>query len=98
VVTRAERTKRLALDFGCIVTGLGVIIHQTVVVPPGQASEALLIAAVSILGIPAGVGLLSLRMSGGTGTTSGPLPSPPPALPPPTSSSPSPAASGGDQQ
>jgi hypothetical protein len=83
----------LSLDFGCIVTGLGVIIHQTVVVPPGKASEALLVAAVSVLGIPAGVGLLSLR-NGATGGTSGPSQSPPPDSPPPTSSSPSPAPSG----
>ncbi|MDG4758147.1 hypothetical protein [Micromonospora sp. WMMD710] len=93
VVTRAERVKRLSLDFGCIVTGLGVIIHQTVVMPPGQASEALLVAAVSVLGIPAGVGLLSLRSSGATGTTLPPLPSPGSGSPPP-SSSPSPAPSG----
>ncbi|MFG1847765.1 hypothetical protein [Micromonospora carbonacea] len=94
MVTRAERFKRLALDFGCIGTGLGVIIHQTVVVPPGQASEALLVAAVSVLGIPAGVGLLSLRSNGATGTTSGPSSSAGPDSPSPTSSSPSPAPSG----
>jgi len=93
-VTRAERVKRLSLDFGCIVTGLGVIIHQTVVVPPGQASEALLVAAVSVLGIPAGVGLLSLRSNGATGTTSAQSPSPGPDSPQPPSSLPSPAPSG----
>ncbi|MDG4799061.1 hypothetical protein [Micromonospora sp. WMMD980] len=91
---RAERVIRIVLDVGCILVGLGGIVHQTVLVAPGQASEALLVAYVSVLGIPAGVGLLSLRASGGSGTTGPPSPSPGPDSPPPGSSSPSPAPSG----
>lgn len=91
---KVERIKRTLLDVGCTTVGLGVIIHQTLMVPPGKASEALLIAAVSILGIPAGVGLLSQAANGGTGTT-GPLSSgPSPPSPAPSSTSPSPAPSG----
>jgi hypothetical protein len=85
---RAERVLRIALDTGCILVGLGVIVHQTIVVPAGQASEALLVAAVSVLGIPAGVGLLSQRSSGAPATTSSPSVSPVPDSPPPPSSSP----------
>ncbi|MDG4762375.1 hypothetical protein [Micromonospora sp. WMMD710] len=91
---KIERVIRIALDLGCILVGLGGIVHQTVLVPPGQASEALLVTFVSVLGIPAGVGLLSLRSSGGTTTASGPSPSPAPDSPPPPSSSPSPTPSG----
>lgn len=67
---RAERVLRIALDAGCILVGLGGIIHQALIVPVGQASEALLVACVSILGIPAGMGLLSQRTSGVPATTS----------------------------
>ncbi|MFI6332907.1 hypothetical protein ACIBBG_31950 [Micromonospora chersina] len=95
---KAERGIRIGLDVGCILVGLGVIVHQTLLVPPGQASEALLVAAVSVLGIPAGVGLLSLRSSGGTSTTSGPSPSAGQGSPPPPSSSPSAASSGAGEQ
>ncbi|WBB73223.1 hypothetical protein O7602_26645 [Micromonospora sp. WMMD1128] len=91
---KAERVIRIGLDVGCILVGLGGIVHQTVIVAPGQASESLLATFVAILGIPAGVGLLSLRTSGGSGTTGPPSPSPGPASPPPASSSPSPAPSG----
>jgi hypothetical protein len=94
VVTKTERRIRIALDIGCILVGLGGIVHQTVLVPPGQASAALLGTFVTVLGIPAGVGLLSLRSSGGTPTTSGPSPSPVPDSPLPPSSSPSQAQSG----
>ena len=86
---KTERLIRIALDLGCILVGLGGIVHQTVLVAPGQASTALLGTFVAILGIPAGVGLLSLRNSGGTPTTSAPSPSPVPDSPPPPSSSPS---------
>ncbi|MFI2650214.1 hypothetical protein [Micromonospora fulviviridis] len=95
---KIERVIRIVLDVGCILVGLGVIVYQTVLVPPGQASEALLVAAVSVLGIPAGVGLLSLRSNGGTSTTSGPSPSAEPGSPPPPSSSPSAASSGAGEQ
>ncbi|MGC5019004.1 hypothetical protein [Micromonospora sp. DT47] len=90
---KTERLIRIALDVGCILVGLGGIVHQTVLVPPGQASAALLGTFVAVLGIPAGVGLLSLRSNGGTTTTSGPSPSPAPDSPPPPSSSPSQAPS-----
>ena len=94
---KAERIIRIGLDTGCIVVGLGGIVHQTLVVPVGQASGLLLSTFVAILGIPAGVGLLSLR-NGATATTSPASDSPPPASPQPPSSSPSQAPSGaGDQ-
>jgi len=98
VAMKAERVIRISLDVGCILVGLGGIVHQTVIVPPGQASTSLLGTFVAILGIPAGVGLLSLRSSGGTPTTSGPSPSPAPDSPPPPSSSPSQAPSGAGEQ
>lgn len=85
---------RIVLDVGCVLVGLGGIVHQTVLVPPGQASPALLGTFVALLGIPAGVGLLSLRTSGGSSTPGPPLPSPPQPSGPPGSSSPSPAPSG----
>ena len=91
---KTERIIRIALDVGCILVGLGGIVHQTVLVQPGQASTALLGTFVAILGIPAGVGLLSLRSSGGSSTTGPPSPSPAPDSPPPPSSSPSQAPSG----
>lgn len=91
---RAERAVRMALDVGCIVVGLGGIVHQTLLVPPGEVSATLLGTYIAVLGIPAGVGLLSLRSSGGSGTTEPPSPSPAPGSPPPPSSSPSQAPSG----
>ncbi|MEU4367564.1 hypothetical protein [Micromonospora chersina] len=97
-MVKIERVIRIGLDVGCILVGLGGIVHQTVLVPPGKASEALLATFVAILGIPAGVGLLSLRSSGGTPTTSGQSPSLPPGSPPPSSSSPSAASSGAGEQ
>ncbi|MDG4796225.1 hypothetical protein [Micromonospora sp. WMMD1082] len=90
---RAERIIRISLDAGCILVGLGGIVHQTVWVPVGQASGLLLSTFVAILGIPAGVGLLSLR-SGAAGTPSSPSGSPPRGSPQPPSSSPSQAQSG----
>ncbi|TDB70395.1 hypothetical protein [Micromonospora sp. KC723] len=85
---RAERAIRIILDGGCIFVGLGGIVHQTAIVPPGQANAVLLGTYVAILGIPAGVGLLSLRGNGGSGTTNLPSPSRPQDSPSPPSPSP----------
>ncbi|MCG5460858.1 hypothetical protein MED01_004284 [Micromonospora sp. MED01] len=92
---RLERLTRALRDLGCVLVGLGVIVHQTVLVAPGRASEALLVAAVTLLTGPAVGGVLGLRReavtSGGSGS-----PSPPSSSPP--SSSPQPPTSGaGDQ-
>ncbi|MET7968690.1 hypothetical protein [Micromonospora sp. NPDC005305] len=79
---------RIFLDGGCIFVGLGGIVHQTAIVPPGQANAILLGTYVTILGIPAGVGLLSLRRNGVSDTTSSPSPYPLPDSRPPPSPSP----------
>lgn len=56
----------MARDAGCILVGLGGITHQQIT---GQVSETLLAVYVALLGVPAGIGLLSLRSSGTTGET-----------------------------
>ncbi|MET7867991.1 hypothetical protein [Micromonospora taraxaci] len=82
---RLERLTRALRDLGCVLVGLGVIVHQTVLVPPGKASEALLVAAVTLLTGPAVGGVLGLRReaatSGGSGSPSPPSPSPPTSSP-----------------
>lgn len=90
---KAERFIRIGLDAGCVVVGLGGIVHQTVVVAPGQANGLLLSTCVAVLGIPAGVGLYSqLRGAGGTGTTDSPSPLPGASSSGPSSTSPAPGA------
>ncbi|MEV4705019.1 hypothetical protein [Actinoplanes sp. NPDC049316] len=83
-----EKLLMYARDAGCIIVGLGGIVHQTLFVPAGQANAGLLTAFVAILGIPTTVGLLSLR-SGGQSTTAGSSSSPPEPSPQPEPSSPS---------
>jgi hypothetical protein len=85
---------RMFLDGGCILVGLGGIVHQTTIVPPGQANAVLLGTYVTILGIPAGVGLLSLRRNGVSDTTDSPSPSHWPDSRPPPSPSPPPCGRG----
>lgn len=79
----------IARDAGCIVVGLGGIVHQTVVVQAGQANAGLLATFVAVLGIPTTIGLLSLR-GGATSTTAPSSSSAGPQPSPPESSSPSP--------
>ncbi|WP_431892645.1 hypothetical protein [Micromonospora haikouensis] len=86
---RLERLTRALRDLGCVTVGLGVIVHQTVLVPPGRASEALLVAAVTLLTGPAVGGVLGLRReagstSGESGSPSQPSPSPPSSSSAPT--------------
>ncbi|MGW1059365.1 hypothetical protein [Micromonospora rubida] len=92
---RLERLTRAMRDLGCVTVGLGVIVHQAVLVPPGKASEALLVAAVTLLTGPAVGGVLSLRREAGTSDASG---SPPSASSSPSSSSSSPASSGAGER
>ncbi|MEO3922720.1 hypothetical protein ABGB07_02375 [Micromonosporaceae bacterium B7E4] len=76
----------MLLDLGCIAMGLGGIWQQTFRVPPGDASEAVLIACVSILAYPAGAGVAQVLRSGTPTSDSG---SPGQGSPQPASSSPS---------
>ncbi|MEV6801325.1 hypothetical protein AB0M91_23705 [Micromonospora rifamycinica] len=88
-----DRLTRALRDLGCVLVGLGVIVHQTVLVPPGKASEALLVAAVTLLTGPAVGGVIGLRREAGTSPGSG-SPSSPSSPPSPSSPSPTPSGAG----
>jgi hypothetical protein len=92
-VAKAERIIAVSRDAGCILVGLGGIVHQQIT---GNVSEALLLVYTTLLGVPMGIGLLSLRQNGGPATTGPSSPSPDQPSPP-ASSSPSPSASGGGE-
>lgn len=94
-----DRLYRVVRDVACLAVGLSVIYHQTWVVPPGKASEALLLTSLALIGVPAaGGGLLSRPSGGETGTTTSPSDSPPSGgSPQGSSSSPRPlSGAGGD--
>jgi len=82
-------------DAGCVALGLGGITYQ---IATWKISEALLIACTTLLGIPAAVGLLSLRGNGnGGGGTTGLSSQSLAVSPPPHSPSPSPTAPTGGE-
>ncbi|WKU08019.1 hypothetical protein [Micromonospora sp. HUAS LYJ1] len=90
---RLEQLTRALRDLGCVTVGLGVIVHQTVVVPPGRASEALLVAAVTLLTGPAVGGVIGLRREANTSAGSS-SPSSPSSSPSPSSPSAAPSGAG----
>lgn len=92
---RAERLLVICRDVAFLTVGIGGITYQQVT---GRVSELLLAVYVGLLGVPAGLGVLSLRRADPGTDTNGSSSSSPDPSPRPPSSSPSPAAStGGDR-
>ena len=93
-----DRLYRVVRDVACLAVGLSVIWHQTWIVPPGKASEVLLLTSLALIGVPAaGGGLLSRQPSGEPATTISPSDSPSPGGSGRPSSSPRPlSGAGGD--
>lgn len=85
---KTDQVMAIVRDAGCIVVGLGGIVHQTAVVPPGHASAALLGTFLVLLSGPVGIALWA-RRNGGQATTGPSTPSPELPSQQPESSSPS---------
>jgi hypothetical protein len=53
-----DRMIMVARDVGALITGFGILAHQTLAVEPGKASEALLLVGTGLI---TGVGINRLR-------------------------------------
>jgi hypothetical protein len=73
-VSRSEVILKIARDFGCLMTGIGGIVHQEYT---GHPLPALLAVYTTLLGIPGAAALLALLRRP---TTDGPSPSSAPAV------------------
>ncbi|TDC63870.1 hypothetical protein E1258_09495 [Micromonospora sp. KC207] len=90
-MTRRRITQQHIRDSSSVLLGLAILVHQAFVVPPGGASEILVLAGLTLLTGPAVGGVLGLRRDAVTSDASPSPSSPSSSLP---SSSP-PAASSG---
>ncbi|MGJ3230074.1 hypothetical protein [Micromonospora sp. RV43] len=85
----SERVRQAVRDWCSVLLGLGIISHQAFIVPPGKASEMLVLAGITLLTGPALGGALGLRReanAGGSGSPPQPSPSPSPSSSSPASS------------
>ncbi|AYF29319.1 hypothetical protein CSH63_17975 [Micromonospora tulbaghiae] len=81
-----ERIRQAVRDWCCVLLGLGIIAHQAFILPPGKASELLIVTGMALVTGPALGGAVQLRREA-SGDASGSPPSPSPS-PSPSSSCP----------
>ncbi|MEV4212912.1 hypothetical protein [Micromonospora sp. NPDC049662] len=71
----AERIRQTVRDWCCVLLGLAIVGHQAFIVPPGKASEMLVLAGITLLTGPAVGGAIGLRReanANGSGSPSSP--------------------------